>query len=98
MTAEEDFDKQCAKDNAQRVQDSMPIPPQVKYGIALMEMDNGSVVRVPINPHELNVTYGQMLRLVMGEMEDIRAEILAMKIKKSVQPQAPLPGSGLLDT
>ena len=78
--------------------DSMPIPPQVKYGIALMEMDDGSVVRVPINPHELNVTYGQMLRLVMGEVEDIRAEILAMKIRKFVQSPTALPGGGLLDT
>lgn len=76
--------------------DEMTLPPQVKYGIAIMELEDGSVVRMPINPNELKVTYGQMMRLLMGELEDIRAEILAIKIKNlTAQPQG---GGGLIDT
>lgn len=73
------------------------LPPQVKFGIAVMEMDDGSVVRMPINPNEIHITYGQMMRLIMGELEDIRAEILAIKIKNLTRPAPSEPGSGLVD-
>ena len=86
------------EDDKRQQPEGMQLPPQVKFGIAVMELDDGSVVRMPINPNELSITYGQMLRLLMGELEDIRAEILAIKIKKMAHiPPPPQAGSGLVD-
>ncbi len=67
-------------------EESIPIPPQVKFGIAIMELDDGSVRRMHINPHNLHVTYGMMLRMLLGEIEDMRAEILAMKLRGMTPP------------
>ena len=76
--------------------ENIQLPPQVKFGIAVMEMDDGSVVRMPINPHGLHLTMGMIMRLMYGELEDLRAEILAIKIKNLTRPLAPPPtGSGL---
>jgi hypothetical protein len=74
--------------------EEMKLPPQVKFGIAIMELEDGSVVRMPINPNSMHVTYGMMLRMLMGEIEDVRAEILAIKVKNLTRPQPPPPGSG----
>jgi hypothetical protein len=76
--------------------EEMKLPPQVKFGIAIMELEDGSVVRMPINPHGMSVTYGMMLRMLMGEIEDVRAEILAIKIKNLTRQQPPA-GGGLVD-
>lgn len=85
-------------DNGERLPEpGLELPPQVKYGIAIMELEDGSVVRMPINPNELQVTYGQMMRMLMGELEDIRAEILAIKIKNLTRQQPPA-GGGLIDS
>ena len=86
------------EDDRRQQPEGMLLPPQVKFGIAVMELEDGSVVRMPINPNELQITYGQMLRMLMGELEDIRAEILAMKVRKLIQPpENPQLGGGLVD-
>lgn len=79
----------------QQQPEGMQLPPQVKFGVAIMELEDGSVVRMPINPNNMQVTYGMMLRMLMGEIEDVRAEILAIKVKNLLrQPQG---GGGLVD-
>ena len=58
----------------------LTLPPQVKYGVAIIELYDGRVVRVPINPNDMKLTIGQIIRLVHGELEDLRAEHMAAKI------------------
>lgn len=59
---------------------TLKLPPQIKYGIAIMEMENGALVRVPINPHDLHVTMGMVMRMLGGLTEDLRTEMLAAKV------------------
>lgn len=69
--------------------ETLKIPPQVKFGIAIMELTDGSVVRMPINPHQMHMTYGMAMRMMMGELEDMRAEMLALKVRKLLAGPAP---------
>lgn len=74
------------------VEPGLQLPPQVKFGIAIMELEDGSVVRMPISPSGQNITYGQMMRMLMGELEDMRAEMLALKVRKLLGGPPPQAG------
>lgn len=68
----------CAECKAQSV---LPIPPQVKYGLAILELEDGTVRRIPINPRGLQITMGMVHRLISSEQLDLQTELIAAKLK-----------------
>lgn len=63
-----------------KTDNQLTIPPQVKYGVAIMELDNGQVIRVLIDPAGFQPNLGHIMRLIHGELEDLQAEHLAHKV------------------
>jgi len=74
-----------AKPQAQPAPDTIGIPPQAKYGIAVFEMDDGQIQEIPIIPPEAdNVTYGQIQRLLYSALQNVEMSIFASKIKREL--------------
>lgn len=78
------------------VDDTLKLPPQIKYGLAIIQRDDDTVMMLPINPHGLHVTLGMVMRLIGTQYEEVKAEMLARKLAAFLQQPAP-GDDGLVD-
>ena len=73
-------------------EDSIPIPPQVKYGVFIGETTDEiaePVIVIHRSPGFERITFGHILRLLLYCAENIRAELIWEKFRSKQQPTKP---------